>query len=140
MYHPDDANIITTDDISVLRGAVLQERPDGTHVAILQLELLPHKKYTTDNLKLHLTNGVSHRYLMVEAEEEDLAQEEEARAAEASTEAAEEDDAGRHVEAAGGSAPDHGREHATTEEGAEKEPEAAAEVATSPTRVRRKKE
>jgi hypothetical protein len=83
MYHPDDHNIITTDDISHLREAVLHVQGEKT-TAILHVELFPTKNYTTEGLKLHLTNGVSHRYLMVEPEEEVV---EEAAETEAKTEA-----------------------------------------------------
>ncbi len=134
MYHPDDANIITTDDITCLRGVVLLERDDGTMEAILQLDLRQGKPYTTDNLKLHLTNGVSHRYLMVEPEEKIIdATQEETRTPETSAETAE---SGQSVEAGDRPQPDAEAEREEAEESAEKEPQATAVGTHTAVRVR----
>ncbi len=68
MYHADDAHIITTDEITRLPHLSLHTDKHGTRYAHIVAELAPGKEYTEDGLRLHLTNGVTHRYLFEEGD------------------------------------------------------------------------
>ena len=67
MYHADQAHIITTDDITKLHALSLTT-VNGKTFASFVAELQPDKVFneTDGQFRLHLTNGVSHRYLVPE--------------------------------------------------------------------------
>lgn len=85
MYHQDKPHVIEADDIETLHEVQLKKKGEDT-LAHLVVKLRPHKDYTTDGFRLHLTNGVSHRFLEPEPPKEEETPKKESKGATQETE------------------------------------------------------